>query len=282
MAVVTGGVINPKDACLFIPRGLSKFKNDLFERIGRHIKSFGGGVIRYDVAELGRLPDSVTPIVGAMPEVKHLYDEWRKRKRDWVYWDRGYFRRVFATWLPRGENGGYYRYHLNSFQAQGIGDFPDDRWNALLPGNKVDPRPIEVLPWRKGGRHIVLAEPPPGYAGLHGVEDWTDRTIAALTTITDRPIVRRRKDELDRPLINDLNGAHCLVAHGSITAVESVVLGCPVFVDPCSAAALVGLTDIKQIESPIYPERQPWLNSLSYCQFTEEELTNGVLWKLLA
>jgi len=274
--------INPKDTCLFIPKGLSKFKNELFERIGRHIQDKGGDVIRHgDVGALAKLPDSVTPIVGAMPEIKHLYAEWKTRNRKWIYWDRGYARRVFATWLPRGENGGYYRYHVNAFQMQEIRDLPDDRWNKLLPGNKVDTRPIEVKPWSKGGKHIVLAEAPPGYAGLHGVEGWTEETIARLRELTDRPIVRRRKDELDRPLSRDIKDAHCLVAHGSITAVESVVLGCPVFVTTESAAALVGQTDISLIESPIYPERQQWLNSLAYSQFNEAELVDGTLWNLL-
>jgi len=276
-------MIDPKATCLFIPNGLSRFKNDLFERIGRHIQEKGGSVIRLgDVNALAKLPDDITPIVGAMPEIKHLYAEWKIRGRRWIYWDRGYARRVFATWLPRGENGGYYRYHINSFQMREIkSDLSDDRWKQLLPGNKIDPRPIEVKPWSKGGKHIVLAEAPPGYAGLHGVEGWTDKVIARLKKLTDRPIVRRRKDELDRPLSRDLEGAHCLVAHGSIAAVEAVVLGCPVFVDVGSAASLVGLNDISLIESPVYPERQPWLNSLAYSQFNEAELVDGTLWNLL-
>lgn len=276
-------MIDPKETCLFIPSGLSRFKDELFERIGRHIKEKGGDVIRGgDVAALGKLPDEVTPIVGAMPEIKHLYAQWKTRGRRWIYWDRGYARRVFATWLPRGEDGGYYRYHVNAFQLRAIKPgLPDDRWKQLLPGNKVDPRPLKVLPWVKGGRHIVLAEAPPGYAGLHGVEHWTEKVIARLKGLTDRPIVRRRKDELSRPLLGDLKEAHCLVAHGSITAVESVILGCPVFVDQGSAASLVGLNDLAMIESPIYPERQLWLNNLAYSQFNETELVNGTLWELL-
>ncbi len=275
-------VISPRDTAFFIPAKLSKFKMDLFNRVGSHIAAKGGMVIRGgDAKALARLPDDITPIVGAMPEIKHLFDEWKARDRNFVYWDRGYFRRVFATWLPRGENGGYYRYHLNGFQARQIRDVPSDRWNALISGNRTDARRLEMLPWRQGGRNIVIAEPPPGYAALHGVEDWTEKTIARLKVFSDRPIVRRRKDELDRPLISDLVDAHCLVTHGSITAVEAVILGCPVFVDGSSAAALAGKTDLSEIETPIYPDRQAWANSLSYDQFDERELVNGVLWKLI-
>jgi len=60
-----------------------------------------------------------------------------------------------------------------------------------------------------------------------------------------------------------------------------VVMGCPVFVDPDSAASLVGLTDLARIEQPIFPDREPWLRALSYSQFNEAELVDGTLWRLL-
>jgi hypothetical protein len=56
---------------------------------------------------------------------------------------------------------------------------------------------------------------------------------------------------------------------------------CPVFVDKSSAAVLVGKTDLKEIEKPVYPNRTMWLNSLAYSQFSEAELVDGTLWKLL-
>jgi hypothetical protein len=59
-------------------------------------------------------------------------------------------------------------------------------------------------------------------------------------------------------------------------------MGYPVFVDKTSAAALVGHTDLRQIETPLMPDRGPWLNSLAYSQYDEHELTSGTLWKLLA
>ena len=71
------------------------------------------------------------------------------------------------------------------------------------------------------------------------------------------------------------------LGHGSNAAVESVILGTPVFVDRASAAALVGLTDLKQIENPVYPDRQQWLNNLAYNQWNEQELVDGTLWRML-
>lgn len=266
-------MIDPAKVCLFIPGELRKFKLKLFDRIGCTIERAGGRVIRGDYAALDALPDEIIPIVGCSPELKPLIDRWRARGRDRIQWDRGYARRVFATWLPRADSleTSFYRWHLNSFQMQSVRDVPGDRWAALKT-------PME--PWKRNGRHIVVALPTPTYIASHGLERWTEDTLRQLALVTDRQIVIRDK-ESKRPLQDDLAGAHCLVAHGSIAAVEAAILGCPVFVHPDSAASLVGLTDLNEIERPIYPDREPWVRSLAYSQWNERELVDGTLFRMI-
>lgn len=263
-------MIEPANVCLFIPAGLKNFKLDLFNRIGAEIVKAGGRVANHDPNLLRQLPADIIPVVGCSPELSDQIAEWRKTGRTWVYWDRGYCRRVFATWLPRGDNGGMYRWHLNGFQLQKLRDVPGDRWKALN---------VPCDPWRKGS-HIVIAAPTRTYARFHRCESWIADTIDALARVTDRQLIIRDK-ESKRPLQADLDGAHALVTHGSIAAVESVILGCPVFVHPDSAAALVGQTDLTKIEKPVYPDRQPWLNALAYSQFSEPELVDGTLWRMM-
>ncbi len=260
-------VIDPAKAALFIPPKLSKFKTGLFEGIGKKV----GRVIRYDPEPLGQLPADIIPIVGCTPSLKPYIDEWRRSGREFVYWDRGYARRVFATWLPRGDNGGYYRWQRNAFQMDCIRDVPNDRWNDLK---------MDVAPWHTVGRNIVIASTLSDYWQLHGCVNWVEETAAYLRSITDRPVIVRDK-ESKVPLYDELANAHILVAHGSIAAVEAVIMGCPVCVHPSCAAALVGITDLSKIESPVYPERQAWLNSLAYSQFNEQELVDGTLWRLI-
>lgn len=273
--------IDASKVCLFIPGNLKKFKLNLFERIGRHIQSCGGQVIKADLERLAALPDEIVPIVGCMPECTSLIASWKARGRRRIQWDRGYARRVFATDLPVGQDGGYYRWHVDAFQLHEVRDYPDDRWRALK---------IELKPWSRGGRHVVLADASPTYEKFHGIEGWSERAIEAIRKVTDRPIVRRTKElqaaALEgraggRRLHEDLKGAHCLVTHGSIAAVEAAIMGCPVFVDPGSAAVHVGLTDISKIETPVYPDRSAWLNALAYSQFNEAELVDGTLWRHL-
>ena len=71
------------------------------------------------------------------------------------------------------------------------------------------------------------------------------------------------------------------MTHGSVAAIEAVVLGCPVVVDPSSAAAPVGHTDIEGIREPIYPDRTEWLRSIAASQFTADEVAYGVIWQFI-
>ena len=267
--------IDPAKVCLFIPNGLRKFKLDLFNRIGRKIEEKGGRVVRHDAGALDRLPADTIPIVGCQPESTDLIIKWRATKRPWIYWDRGYFRRWFATGTPRPPKieDSYYRWHLNGFQMRSAAQVPDDRWKGLG---------LTPKPWRKDGRHIVVAAPSKTYARFHRIEGWLEQTLDTLARITGRQLVIRHKEQvLTREILKDLDNAHCLVTHGSIAAVEAVFYGCPVFVHPDSAAACVGLTDLKKIEAPVYPDREAWLRSLAYSQFNEHELVDGTLWRLM-
>jgi hypothetical protein len=265
-------MIDPAKVCLYIPPGLKRFKLDLFERIGGKIEKAGGRVVRHKAHLLDELPREITPIVGCMPDCAELIEKWRKEKRQWIYWDRGYARRVFATWLPRGENGGYYRWHIGSFQMQSVADVSSDRWDALK---------IPIKPWRPGGDKIVIADTLSDYWDMRGLKDWAQKTAHALRQYTKRPIIVRHK-ESKIPLDQELSDAHCLVAHGSIAAVESAIMGCPVFCDSSCAAAIVGETDFSRIDHPRRPERDKWAHALAYCQFNEQELVDGTLWKLIA
>ena len=248
---------------LYLPSGLYPEKARIHERLARKL----GGAVR-TVDELLALPEKVVPAVASYMELKEALPRWQAEGRAFLYWDRGYLARGGRTWLPvKGDN---YRWHLSRYQMQEITPSTGARFAALG---------VPVHPWRASGMHIVIAAPSEHYAKFHGVEGWLDETLDRLKG-SGRRVVVRPKSSLT-PLGRDLAGAHCLVTHGSVAAVEAVVLGCPVFVAPGTAAAPVGETDLALIETPATPDRTAWLNALADHQYTLGEVVAGRLWEHL-
>lgn len=271
-------MIDPERVRLFIPGFIidqNKFKIHVFRKVGETV----GGVIERDAQKVIDLPDDLIPCIGCSPEFFQATIDWRQRGRKFIYWDRGYLRRVFATWLPRAKDrpSSFYRWHVGSFQMQGIDNVPPDRWDALGLQN-------QFKPWNRNGRHIVILDVGPDYWNLHvGATGWAQAMKEFLKAYTKRDIVIRDKESAV-PLYEELKEAHACVSHGSIGAVEAVIWGCPVFVHRDSAAAIMGRTKFTEIESPRYPdyeERQRWVESLAYHQWNEHEMNDGTLWRML-
>lgn len=185
-----------------------------------------------------------------------------------------YFFYIDHAYFDRG-HGKSYRITRNRYEAGAIRKCPADRLEQLG---------IEVEPWRKSGREIIVCPPTDYFIAAHGCADWLDSTLGALRSATDRPITIREKPqpgEAAVPLKKALKTAHALVTHSSNVAIEAACLGIPVFVSPASAAAPVGQTDLLKIETPVYPDRQPWLAHLAYNQFSLDEIRTGEAWRLL-
>ena len=194
--------------------------------------------------------------------------------RTFYYMDTGYFGNGrWKTW---------HRITRNNLVQAKILDVPGDRWER---------HNIKFRPWRRG-REIVVATPDEKPCKFYGIdlETWITETVDKIKQHTDRPVVVRRRAPLriDR-IQNDtleqaLQDAHALVTFNSNAAVESVLMGVPVFTLAPNAAEPVGLQDLSQIEAPYYPEQDKlyaWASSLAYSQFHNTELANGSALKIL-
>lgn len=210
-------------------------------------------------------------IVGAPPEDEHPFVVWGQ---EWLtleivppayrsgrpFWtiDNGY-------WQPaRGTARGYYRFCYRSMSP------------ALLPKTRDLRQPTVTLkPWRKDGRHVLLAMPGVHFGTALGIDvpTWCETIHDRVHARTDRPIRARPRDSR-KPLVADLAGAWALVTHSSNVAVDAVIAGIPVFVEPTSAAAPVARTDL-EIEEPAMPGRNRWLYSLASQHFTVPEMRSG-------
>lgn len=269
--------MDPASVALYMPARLRGSKRGLLETVGRRC----GAVAQTPDALAASVARGLVPCIGCYPEIRPLLDRWIADGVSFLYRDRGYLRRArrAAHRLAPGPGEGYWRWHRDGFQlAAGALDGPPaaPRRRAALG--------IRPAPWRKAGDHILVAAPSEAYVRFHGLAEWLPRTLAGLRAATGRPIRVRRKPrprEAAAALADELAGCHALVTHGSIAAVEAVLLGVPVFVDPVSAAAPVGNTDLAAIETPAMPDRDRWLAALAASQWNAAEMAAGLHWAAL-
>ena len=221
--------------------------------------------------------NTAIPMCWAGAFQKEYYDICKRNNLKFYNFDSGYFgNRKTKIWL---------RITVNNFQnTNEIINRPSDRWNHLGI----------VLDDFKQGKKIVIVPPDRKIAGMQKLgtsEEWTRKIIQEIKKYSDREIlIRNRPVKRTTRLLTDTfknfirDETWCVVGYSSNALVEAAMNNIPVIALGNSATNSLYKTPISKIES-IKPAdkliRQQWLNHLSYCQFTRDELQSGLAWKLL-
>ncbi len=175
------------------------------------------------------------------------------RDLDFLYLDNAYFK--------RGSRSNHFRLIRKGFHLTRLLNRPDDRMKQLG---------LRCQPWRKTGRHIVLIPPSVWYLRILGAHDWTAQTLVTLSQVTDRPV--RVKWDKKLPLSDWLADAWAVVTYGSVAGVESAIAGVPVFAGAICPCLPITAGPIDRIDTPEYHDREPWLASLAYANWSTAEL----------
>ena len=203
--------------------------------------------------------------------------------------------------------GNYLRYSFNGiFPNTGIycdTDIDPNRWTKL--SNNLN---LQLKDWRTNGDHILICLQRNGGWSMDGmdVQDWAVKTINEIRKHTDRHIVIRAhpgdKDSVNylnprmgrckikfsknvtlsynKNLEDDLEDCWAAVNYNSSPVVGAAIEGVPIFVmDPArSQCAEIANTDLSQIENPLMPDRQAWVERLAMFHWNFEELRSGECW----
>lgn len=156
-------------------------------------------------------------------------------------------------------------------------------------------------PYSENG-HILIAGSSGKYHKLYGLDDpteyWT-MIIKELRGMTDRKILYRPKKSYHeaRPIEgsefskapeieDDLEGAHCMITHGSNSCFEALLEGIPAIVlgsgitEPISSASITETT-IRDPHKCTDAAKDLILNNLAYFQWHINELSMGIMWPTL-
>ncbi len=195
------------------------------------------------------------------------YDEkdeialFRKKGQPFLYVDHAYF--------DRGYHRGHFRAIYNTIHRTNELDLPADRRQRFS---------VKVREWRDGGDFILLIPAPPNPLWFHGEHKWNEEVIERLCRVTSREI--RVKSNKSNGLGDSIKNCYALVTHSSVAGVEAACEGVRVCGPKTSPAYPVGV-EVEQIESAIQPERDRWVNTLTYSQFTMAELADGSAWQII-
>lgn len=199
---------------------------------------------------------------------QHIFDRGR-----YLHYDKGY---IFNTKVPNT-----FRLSYNSLQESKIFECDNKRLQDFY---------IDIKPWKKSGDYILIVAPDEFpvqyYTELQNEYEWAMWCKNEVRKYTDRKIFVRHKEKRKQrgndPLNLYLQDAWAVVTHQSLACIESICEGVPVFNLAPSCCDNMALQDLSRIETPYYPEnRWEWIKSLSYGQFTHEEICNGTALSIL-
>lgn len=168
------------------------------------------------------------------------------------------------AYFQRGARSSNFRLIRRGFHLTTVIDRPHDR----LKRWGVDPSGLPS--WKKSGRDIVIIPPSEWYVRIFDAQFWLDETVVTLRNTTDRPI--RVKSNKPERLEDYLSSAWAMVTFGSAAGVEAAMAGVPVFAGPICPCIPISAGTLEQIETPQYHDRAPWLASLAYATWSEDEI----------
>lgn len=201
--------------------------------------------------------------------------EQRKRGLDVIVLETGY--------INRGD-GETHHYAAGFNGLNGRADFR----NEDSPDDRAAKFPVQLLPWRRDGKHVLLCGQVPWDASVDHINfnAWLSVARESLARVTERPVRFRPHPQIAKPdmsLEEDLEDCWAVVTFNSNAAVDAAIRGVPVFAaDAGSMAYPIANKDLSHIEIPSTPERKQWLNNLAYTQWTQEEMRQGLTWAHLS
>jgi len=169
--------------------------------------------------------------------------------------------------------------------------------NSGVDGERWKMLNTQIRPYSRGDKVLLCAQVP-WDASVEGSDHrkWIRTTAAFLKKLTTRPVVIRPHplavdaippmtgfEYSTAPLEDDLLTAHAVVTFNSNTAVDALIWGKPVFAfDEGSMVWNLANKSLLDIETPGYPKREQWAHELAYCQWTLDEMKQGLAWRHLS
>ncbi len=261
------------------------------------ISHYGTSIIESDVALLQGFVHDDGKDLPHLRLRKAVIESQRINKKRTLIVDSNLF-----LYADKGNTQTYLRYSFDGvFPTTGFyfdRDIDPNRWAKI--SQRLN---IKLKPYRQQGNHILLCLQRNGGWSMRGfdVVDWMNQTINQIRQYSrKRPIIIRAHPgdkkiksilkiqhknvhlSQNETLKDDLVNCWATVVYNSSPSVASLIEGIPTFItDPYpqySQTYGIANTDLSQLENPLMPDRQLWIEKLSMCHWSFDELASGEAW----
>lgn len=149
--------------------------------------------------------------------------------------------------------------------------------------------PCLPQPWRTSGENILVVEPSAIQCKLFDIDidQWRSWVRRELNHCMHHPRSIIFREKVDKKIRQNLyqylcnEDIYCVVNYNSNAAVESIWAGVPVITLGHHITAPVASTALTQINDLRRPNLDQWLKTLSYSQYTIEEISNGTARRIM-
>lgn len=226
--------------------------------------------------------DSPVAVWGCLRGTEAVIDEAGQKEQDWYFFDHAYVMNESKHGVNPKLKDRVYRVTKNAQLINEIDDLSFADYERIEKYKKH----IELKPYKKNGKYVLVFEPSDFAKRWWEVPNWTEDTIELLKKSTDLEIRIRKKNSLVS-FESEVKGARAVVSLQSAAAIQAEIWGIPGYCAEMSAAYPIShsLEMIeKGIESLMYvgdEHRQRWLNSILANQYTMTEIADGTCWNRL-
>ena len=168
---------------------------------------------------------------------------------------------------------------------------------------------LSLKPWRTHGEYILICgqhDKSLQWQGMSSMSNWFMQTYREIRKHTSRPIIFRPHPRCQLPHIElglknvyrqqpgkisgsyddydmGFNDIWATISYSSNPGIHSIINGIPAFVGPSSLVYDVGndIDFLHDIEKPLTPDRQQWLNDYAHTEWTVQEISQGIPLNLL-
>jgi hypothetical protein len=170
---------------------------------------------------------------------------------------------------------------------------PDSYVLAGLSAHRLASFGVQVQPWRGGGREVLLVGASAKSMCEHGYSylEWETAMARALVSRGLRVAFRPKPTDLDRmpiqvegvtyderPLLEALNAASCVVTHHSNVAIDALVHGVPAYCELGAGAAFSVQSNEISAAPPRLEGREQFLADVAWLQWSLDEMRSGAAW----